>query len=364
MLSIIQRYLVAEILKSSMATTLILFIILMSNTLGRVLSDVSEGKIPADALFPVLLGQSVYMLSLLLPLGFFLGVVFALGRLYADHELVVLQACGFGYRKLYAAVLLVLGPAILLSVWLSLFLSAEMQQRAIEIVDEKENIHEFQQLKVGQFNKSSNGNQVFFMQSMSEDRMEIYDIIITQRSDDNNILETAKSGRHKVDDVTGDLFLEVGPGFRYEGQAGDADYRVIEFERHGILLKKKPARGVSLDSDEKPFSQIINASNIRDRVEFWWRITIPVTLLILGMLAVPLSYIAPRQGRYGKIGWSVLIFIIYLNLLGLSKSALESSTIPLWLNFWWVHVLFLILTVLLLDRRNRTRMLFWQEKTA
>ena len=94
MIPIIQRYLVVEILKSSVATTLILFIILLSNSLGRVLSDISEGKTPLDALFPVMLGQSVHMLNLLLPLGFFLGLVFALGRLYADHELVVLQACG------------------------------------------------------------------------------------------------------------------------------------------------------------------------------------------------------------------------------------------------------------------------------
>lgn len=362
MLSIIQRYLVFEILKSSIATTLILFIILMSNTLGRVLSDVSEGKTPVDALFPVLLGQSIHILSLLLPLGFFLGIVFALGRLYSDHELVVLQACGFGYRKLYMAVSLVLIPAAILSIWLSLFLGAEMQQKAVKIIDEKENEHEFQQLKVGQFNK--NNNQVFFMQSMSEDRMEIRDIIITQKTKDKNIMETARTGRHKVDDVTGDLFLEVGPGVRYEGSAGEADYKVVEFESHGILLKKKPARGIHLDSDEKFFSQIVESTQLRDRVELWWRVTIPVTLLILGFLAVPLAYIAPRQGRYGKIGWSILIFILYLNLLGLSKSALESSSIPLWLNFWWVHALFFILTLILLAQQNRTRMLFWQSKNT
>ena len=100
MFSIVQGYLIVEILKNTAATILILFIILMSNTLGRVLADVSDGEIPLDALFPVFLGQSIQVLSLLLPFGFFLGVIFAFGRLYKDHELVVLHACGYGYRQL------------------------------------------------------------------------------------------------------------------------------------------------------------------------------------------------------------------------------------------------------------------------
>jgi len=364
MVSIIQRYLVVEILKSSVATTLILFIILMSNTLGRVLSDVSDGKTPADALFPVFIGQSIHILSLLIPLGFFLGVVFAFGRLYKDHELVVLQACGYGYRQLYGAMIWIMFPVLLLSVWLSLWVSAEMQQRAIKIVDEKQNTHEFQQLKVGQFNPSKNKNQVFFMQSMSEDKLTIEDIVISQQGAESDIIETAKSGRHKLDEKTGDLFLEVGPGVRYEGRAGEADYQVIEFERHGILLKKKPHKNSRLDSNEKSFATLLSSTLKKDRVELWWRISIPVTLLVLALLAVPLSYIAPRQGRYGKIGLSLLVFIVYLNLLGFSKSALEDGSLPLWLNFWWVHFLFAVLTLVLLMRRIQPRFFVFSGKKA
>lgn len=364
MFSIIQRYLVVEILKSSVATTLILFIILMSNTLGRVLSDISEGKTPIEALLPVLVGQSIHILALLLPLGFFLGVVFAFGRLYKDHELVVLQACGFGYRQLYSAVIKIMLPVLAISLWFSLWLGADMQQRAIKIVDEKENVHEFQQLKVGQFNENKNSDQVFFMQSMSPDRMEIQNIVISRQGLQNDVLETAQSGRHKLDENTGDLFLEVGPGTRYEGTAGEADYRVIDFKRHGILLKKKPSHVSTLDSDEKYFSDVMASSALKDRVELWWRISIPVTLLILGLLAVPLSYIAPRQGRYGKIGLSILVFIVYLNMLGLTRSALENGSVPMWINFWWVHGLFILLTIVLLLIRNRSPLLFRQGHQA
>ena len=149
MFSIVQRYLILEILKSSSATIFILFIILMSNTLGSVLSEVSDGEIPIEALFPVFLGQSVQVLTFLFPFGFFLGVVFAFGRLYKDYELVVLHACGLGYKQLYSSVLLIMLPAVIITGWFSLWLSADALQRAKDIVDEKKDIHQFQSLKVG-----------------------------------------------------------------------------------------------------------------------------------------------------------------------------------------------------------------------
>ena len=45
MFDIVTRYLIREILKSSAATVLVLFIILMSNALGRVLSDIAGGEL-------------------------------------------------------------------------------------------------------------------------------------------------------------------------------------------------------------------------------------------------------------------------------------------------------------------------------
>ncbi len=323
--------------------------------MGRLLSDVSEGTTPIQALFPLLLGQSVYILSMLLPLGFFLGVMFAFGRLYKDHELVVLQACGFSYTALYAVVVKILVPVFLLAAWLSISLSADMLQRAKMIEDQEKDVHQFHQLRVGQFNQSEDKSQVFYMQSMSEDRMEIRDLIITSQASDEikKSIETAQRGRHKIDAQTGDLFLEVGPGKRYEGNPGEADYRIIEYEKHGILLQKKPAEASRLGSKEKSFTQLLESESKSDRIELLWRVNIPLTLTVLALLAVPLSYIAPRQGRFGKIGVALVIFIFYFNLMGFSRSWMATDQIPLWINFWWVHALFVGLTMILLMRRTR-----------
>jgi lipopolysaccharide export system permease protein len=351
--NVISAYLAREIFKTSAATILILFVILMSNALGRVLADIADGDIPQQAMWPVLLSQSINILSLLLPIGVFLGVVFAFGRMYKDHEIVVMNACGVDYRDFYRPVLIVVGPLVLCSIYASLWLNSEVQNHAQKMVESQENVHEFQQIKAGQFNQNKDGDQVFFMESISKDKRELRDIIISQSGDGKMILETAQSGRQSIDESSGNLFLVVGPGERYEGQAGSNENRIIEFEEHGILIEKKNRSRSKQSRGAKTPAQLWNSSDLEDRVELHWRIAIPVILLVLTLLAVPLSYIAPRQGRFGKVGYALLVYIVYLNLIAVTRAQLEAGNFPLAINFWGVHFLFLATTVVLLWRRNR-----------
>lgn len=352
--NIITRYLTGEILRSSAATVLILFIILMSNALGRVLSDIADGDVPQQALWPVLLGQSVNLFSLLLPVGFFLGIIFAFGRLYKDHEIVVMNACGMGYRHFYRPVIILLIPLLGFSIYANLWLNAQMQRNAQAIVEREEDIHEFDQIRAGQFNQSDNGEHVFYMESISDDRLELNKVIISQASAERSAIETAQRGRHRIDEISGDLFLVIGPGQRYEGTPGDNDYKIIEFEQHGILAeKKKSLKKRRIEVEEKTPQQLWGSKRLKDQVELHWRIAIPVVMIILAMLAVPLAYIAPRQGRFGKVGYAFLVYLIYLNLMALSRAQIEAEVIPLAINFWWVHLIFMLLTIILLVKQNR-----------
>ena len=353
MTSIITNYLAREILKTSCATLLVLYVILMSNALGRVLADIADGDVPQQALWPVLFGQSVYLLSMLLPIGLFLGIVFTFGRMYKDHEIVVMNACGFGYRDFYKPVLLAVAPFLIVSVYTSVWLNAQVLTAAQAAIDSEENRHEFQLIKPGQFNQSSSGDLVFFMESISEDKQELRDIIINQGDGDSMVIETARTGRRKIDDKSGDLFLVIGPGERHEGRAGDNRQKIISFDQHGILLEKKSKdKRLVLHSKQMTPQRLMGSKRLSHRIEIRWRVALPVVLVVLALLAVPLSYIAPRQGRYGKVGPALLVFIVYLNLMAFTRSQLEDKVIPVAINFWWVHLLFLLLTVVLIYRRN------------
>ena len=351
--NIITSYLSREIIKTSAATLLVLYIILMSNALGRVLADIADGDVPRQALGVVMLSQSVYMLAMLLPISFFLGIIFAFGRMYNDHEIVVMNACGIGYRDFYKPVAIVLLPVLLLTGLASLSLNAKMQRNALAIIDREKDQHEFHQIKAGQFNQSEGGDTVFFMESISADKLKLQEVILSQIDSGTMTLETARSGQQQLDELSGDLFLVVGPGQRVQGIAGQNDFKIIDYEQHGILLEyqAKPA-DPHIHSIEKTIFELWSSDLISDRVELQWRIAIPVVLIVLALLAVPLSYISPRKGRFGKVGYALLVYFVYLNLIILTRGQLEAGTIPMAINFWWVHLLFLALVGVLLFRHN------------
>ena len=150
MSNILTGYLAREIFKTSAATVLVLYIIFISNALGRELADIADGDLPQQALLAVMLSQSVKFLSLLLPMGIFFSIIFTFGRMYKDHEIVVMNACGIGYRDFYKPVAIVLLPMLLLIGYLSLVLNAQMRGYAIAAIDEGKNQHEFQLIKAGQ----------------------------------------------------------------------------------------------------------------------------------------------------------------------------------------------------------------------
>ena len=355
MSNIVTRYLTREILRSSIATILVLFVILMSNALGRVLSDIADGDVPQQAMLPVLFSQAINVFSLLLPVGFFLGIIFAFGRLYKDHEIVVMNACGMGYRHFYRPVFIILIPLVIFSSYSNIWLNAQMQRNAQNIVDREKNVHEFDQVKAGQFNQSNSGEEVFYMESISDDRLELENVVISQGGEEQIILETAKAGRHRIDEESGDLFLVIGPGERYEGIPGSNDYKIITFEEHGILVeKKKASKKRRLDVEEKSPQQLWQSKRTKDRTELHWRIAVPVVMIVLAILAVPLAYIAPRQGRFGKVGYAFLVYLIYFNLMAFTRAQLDDKAIPMVLNFWWIHIIFLGLAAVLLIRRNGT----------
>ena len=354
MSNIITGYLAREIFKTSIATVLVLYIIFISNALGRELADIADGDLPQQALGVVMLSQSVHILSILLPTGIFFGIIFTFGRMYKDHEIVVMNACGLGYLDFYKPVAIVLLPMVLLSGYLSLVLNAQLRSDSYAAIDKGTAENEFRLIKAGQFNQAGGDDGVFYMESISEDRLELEEVIISETSTDAMIMEVAKSGQQKVDEVTGDLFLVLGPGQRVEGVAGRKDFKILDYEQHGVLIRQKnKSSDTRVRSIAKPVAALWDSSGRGDWVELQWRIAIPIVLITLAIVAVPLSHISPRQGRFGKVGYALMVYLVYFNLLVATRAQLDSGVSPIVVNFWWVHLFFIALAVVLLHQRNR-----------
>ncbi|HFD88326.1 MAG TPA: LptF/LptG family permease, partial [Gammaproteobacteria bacterium] len=101
-----------------------------------------------------------------------------------------------------------------------------------------------------------------------------------------------------------------------------------------------------------PFSELLGKGDRRLNAELHWRLSFPISMVILSFLAVPLSHTSPRKGRFGKVAVAILLYVLYANLLGLGKNWLQTGAIPGWMGLWWIHVLFLMLFVGLMIRRG------------
>ena len=85
--------------------------------------------------------------------------------------------------------------------------------------------------------------------------------------------------------------------------------------------------------------------------ELQWRISLVLLIPVLTLMAVPLSRVSPRQGRYAKIVPAVFLYILYFGLLLVSRDMTAAGELPLFIGLWWVHAVFLLLGWLLFTDR-------------
>lgn len=346
---IVNRYLAREAFASWLAVTLVLLAIISSHRFARFLGEAAAGTLPGSAVFELLAYGSVGFLTVLVPVGFFLGLLMAFGRLYRDSEMTALAACGVGPAQLYRPVFaLGLAVAMLLS-GLTLFGAPWAAGEAMEARLAAEKQAEIGVFESGRFKSAQSGNAVFYAERADAESGTLHDLFLNQHGEeDEQAVVTAAAGEQQLDADTGRRLLVLYDGIRYDGAPGDADYRVVRFAEHGVEIAPSAPDVVTSSREGVPTATLLGSNDPRDIAELQWRISGPVLLLVLAFIAVPLARTRPREGRYGRIVIGVLVYVLYSNLLGVARLGLERGQLPPWLGLWWVHLLFIGAGVLLL----------------
>ncbi len=331
---------------------MVLLLILLTNQFARVLGDVAKGKLPKDAAFDVIGLSAAQYLTILVPIGLFLAIMLALGRLYRDSEMPAMMACRVGPSGIYRPLTWLLVPLALSVAWLSIDLGPRALQTIERVGAEARREADLASIEPGRFVSIGPDNAVVYGERISEDGL--MENVFLQRRLDNGQLEVvvARLGEQVESDDPDIRFLVLHDGRRYEGIPGTSEFRVVEFLEHGI-----PYRLPSLDPPDPrpramPFRSLMQSDELEHIAEMQWRIGVPLATIILAILAVPLSRTRPRSGRYGKIAIGLLVFIIYLNMLSAAKAWIEQGVVPPSLGLWWVHGGLLLLAVGLLAKQN------------
>ncbi len=345
---IVFRYLAREVFLTLSAVSVVLLVIIMSGRFIKYLAQAAQGLLDPGVLFLIMGYRIPGFLQLILPLGLFLGILLAYGRLYLESEMTVLTATGMSQTRLLGYTLIPATLIALLAALLSFSLTPMGVREVATILQEQDALTEFDTLVPGRFQSMKDGVRVTYAEDLTGGRERLQGVFISDlgkntRGEDNKItLLAAPTGYQQVLE-DGSRYLVLEDGYRYDGNPGEADYRMIKYDTYAVLLPKPSVALASSDRESMRTSELMASTQQKMRTELQWRLSIPLLTFVVTLLAVPLSRVNPRQGRFLKLLPAIFLYMAYLGLLIASRDALDKGRMPSALGMWPVHGLFLLI---------------------
>lgn len=350
MFSIIDRYLLQETLKGLATILTVLLLILVGHAFINNLERVVAGSLTSDVIMALLGLEVLRVLAVLLPAAFFFAILYTLGRMYRDSEMTALASCGVSTARIYRAFLFSAVPLTLLVIWLSFWVRPWASQSIEEIRSLQEAAANIASIAAGRFNELNQGNLVFYAEKLSPDQAQMRNVFVQNRQHGKLGLINAQGGYQEVDAKTGEQFVVLTDGHRYEGEPGQLNYSITRFEKYGLLMLQPEEGRVALHRKSESSKKLWRSRNIKDRAEFHYRLAFPLAVVVFTLISVPLSRSLPRQGIYGRLFLAFIIYFAFFNLLGVSGTWMEKGVTPEWMGRWWVHLVLLLMVAPLVLR--------------
>lgn len=334
------------------AVTLILLVVAITSRFVQYLGQAVSGKLASDVLLLLIFYRLPDFLLVILPLALFLGILLAYGRMYAESEMVILTSSGLSQFRL---LLLTFGSStivVALVAVLSLQLAPWGIRNKEQLKQNQEQLTEIDLIVAGQFQSFGDGNRVTYAErivtSASEGRqLEGVFVAVGAQTEDGSgeqlRIIVAESARVEIDSETGARFMRLENVYQYDGIPGSADYRIGQFDVQSILLPEPISFEPIIEEKALRTSELIGSSDPAHQAELQWRISILLLIPIITFIAVPLSRVEPRQGRYSKLVPAALLYASYYVLLQFSGDMVANENLSPAIGLWWVHVLFLLI---------------------
>ena len=362
---IIFRYLLKEVAKTQMAVFFVLMTIFISQKFVRVLGDASEGSIPGQLVMTFIALKVPDLAGMMLPLSLFLGILLAYGRIYADSEMTVLHACGVSEWYVVRVTLVLAFITAVFTGLFTLYLAPMASEYQYQVKEDLAADSGLSALVAGRFQQTGNKDAVVFIHDKSRQDNSFNKVFVAQLPDENSAdehiinssLVYADKGQVFEDDK-GAQRLVLGDGTRYHSDAKNGEFQSVAFEKYYIEIKDQAVEHQYRKLSALPTSQLFNKVEpdlyAQYRATIQWRIAFPLACIILTFIAVPLSVVNPRQGKFAKMLPALMLFLAYFLLLTAMRSGVEKQAIPNYVGLWPIHIsaLFLGITLLMKERTS------------
>lgn len=351
-----------EFAQAAAGISVALLAILTSTQLIRLLKDAAGGRIAPEAVASLLGFAALNFMPILLSLTLFVSILLTLSRVYRDSEMVVWFSCGQPLTAWIRPVLRFALPIVLAIAVLSGFLSPWANYNTAEYKQRLAARSDVSQVSPGAFREAKRGQRVFFVESVADDATHVGNVFVASMQEGKLGVVMSDTGYQEVA-PNGDRFVVLENGRRYEVEPGTPQFKVMEFERYKVRTEDGEAKPSDRSPNRLPITELVLETNRQARGELLWRIGMPVSAIILALMAIPLSYVNPRAGRSANMLIAILVYAIYSNMISVSQAWVAQGKLSFGVGVWLAHAVMLVPLLLLFYKRIVVRMP-WQRGAA
>lgn len=347
LLSVMERMMASELLKTIFSVLLVLVVIIVSRNFIKILKMAVDGLISNDAILSILgLKMLLASVNFLAP-SVFVGVLMVIGRMYRDQEMSALSSAGMGMWHIYRAIFKVIVPITLLAALMSLSVGPWAINKVETIIFEQKQNAGIRAISEGRFSEYSHGKWIFYAERISKDN-KMQNVFVRNMEGNESGVITAKSA--ELRNVHGSLYIVFLQGERVFGKLGSADYSIESFAEYAMRLEESSEEMASKIEGLPTRTILWHPQSLAEVREVFDRLSVPLSVLVLAFMAVPLAQVSPRGGIYGNMVTAFLVYFSFSNFEKVSGSWLVRGEIPIWLGFWGTYLLAFVVIAYLLIR--------------
>jgi len=352
----ITKYLYSKIATSFIFIFIILSLIIFGNQFFLVLAQSLKNGLYSSELFPLMFFKVLRDSSFIIALSFTLATILSISKLNKSSEIIVLNSAGYGDLGLARLLLPLFLVLTIICGLVSFFIAPMSTSKIFHINESAKSRPDYIFIKEGTFQNFKN-NITFFSpkveQTENKNKQILKDIFI-YNSDEKKIL-LANNGEKVVNELTGDVFLDLYNGSIYENIDNNprGPAKITDFKKFRILIFEDFSKEIlfSKTSDAKNFSQLL-FYDPKDLAEFFFRISSPLSMLVMAFLSVLLSQNSPRSKRNFGLAYGLIIYIVYFNSIIFFKDMISNSDDYFFVYMLTPHILFILIFIMIYFFRN------------
>ncbi|ANC41491.1 LPS export ABC transporter permease LptF [Hafnia alvei] len=346
-MKLIEHYIMAEIRRLVMIIVGFLIFIFASYSAQRYLTEAANGTLALKVVLDIVFYKVLIALEMLLPVGLYVSVGVALGQLYTDSEITAITAVGASPIRVYKAVMFLAIPLSIVVTIMSMYARPWAYTQIYQLEQQSQSELDISHLRAKMFNTNDNGRMIL-AEEINPDSNHLTDVLIYTSSGNKTNVYRA----HSVDildpsPVTPSVMLHSGTAYTLKHQGIDDSERIY----HNLELNLKPLNQ-SVDAKRKAKSVLflLRTNDPADHAEVQWRESRGVNAFLMALLAIPLSRVKPRQGRFSTLLPLTILFTVIFYGGNICRSLVASGNLSVNPGVWLVPIFMFVGLMILIAR--------------